>query len=187
MGPEQRPAAGVAGEALCHRALLHASFTASLQDGHGTLTTRPALAVVFCNTRAHTHSHSRAARKPTNAAGQKKKREKEKFFMLRPGVAPDSPTAATAAASPEAQLASLQAVFEGACEPGLVADVFASTGGALQAATEALLAMLSAADGGAASPAGEWQAGCTTHTNCTRGGLGLVGSLRAPPSPPPPQ
>jgi hypothetical protein len=78
-----------------------------------------------------------------NANGQKKKkREKEKFFKLRDDETGAGGNSSSGPAASPSDLQALLDMFAGACDALLARDVLQSTG-SLQAAAEALLAMLS--------------------------------------------
>lgn len=85
-----------------------------------------------------------------------KKRDKETFFKLKDdGTGPSSSTrAGTSSTVPTASaLQLLAAMFAGACDDAVIADVLAATGGDYEATVDALLAMTGGA--GASSINGE--------------------------------
>lgn len=85
--------------------------------------------------------------KATRQQQSRKKREKEKFFMLRPGAVADEPTTPQPL-SQQDQILQLMELFGGAADKALVSDVYRASGCSMEAATEALFSIL----GG--SPAG---------------------------------
>lgn len=79
---------------------------------------------------------------------QQQKREKEKFFMLKSGVAqPEHTIKDQPIANIKEQLRQLTDMFQGTCDTSMVADVFKGTGNNFNATVDALLSIL----GGGAS------------------------------------
>lgn len=86
---------------------------------------------------------------------QQQKREKEKFFKLRPGVEQSRQTTNDVpTANSKDQLQHLIHMFQGTCDAHIVTDVFTGTGNNFHAAIDALLS-ISGGDLPVVPPAGE--------------------------------
>eukprot|EP00879_Flechtneria_rotunda_P013445 GHRR01014038.1.p1 GENE.GHRR01014038.1~~GHRR01014038.1.p1 ORF type:complete len:724 (+),score=273.34 GHRR01014038.1:1101-3272(+) len=103
----------------------------------------------------------------------KPKREKERFFKLQAdtAAAPSGRNYGSKLSSQQ-QLQQLLEMFQGACDPGMIADVLQVTGNDATAATEALLTLLGTAAAEQRSSAGASSSSISTYS----GGATSIGS-----------
>jgi hypothetical protein len=87
--------------------------------------------------------------KPSKATRQqqgRKKREKEKFFMLRSDAADATPPESALPDSQQDQILQLVEMFGGTADRSLITDVYQASGCSVEAAAEALFGLLGGPD-----------------------------------------
>lgn len=88
--------------------------------------------------------------KPSKATRQqqgRKKREKEKFFMLRSDAADATPPESALPDSQQDHILQLVEMFGGTADRSLIIDVYHASGCSVEAAAEALFSLLGGPDG----------------------------------------